>query len=180
MMQRRTLDLLPEIFRTKTNRQFLSATLDQVTQEPRLKKTQGYIGRRVGPGVNPADNYVIEPTAQRSDYQLEPGVIFLKPDTNQAKDAMTYPGLLDAVSLSGAPVQQQDRLWRSEYYTWDPFCDLDKFTNYNQYYWLPNGPEAVDIGTTVIPLTDNFTVNQPHHNFGSWWQLYFFAESTWA
>jgi hypothetical protein len=58
----RTVDFLPEIFRTPTNRQFLSATLDQLVQDPKLKPTQGFIGRRVGPGVNPQDNYVLEPT----------------------------------------------------------------------------------------------------------------------
>ena len=69
----RTVDFLPEIFQTPTNRQFLSATLDQLVQDPKLKQTQGYIGRRVGPGVNPQDNYVLEPTRTRTDYQLEPG-----------------------------------------------------------------------------------------------------------
>ena len=78
MASRRTIDLLPEIFRTDTNKKFLAATLDQLTQEPNLKRTQGFVGRRVGPGVNPANNYVVEPTTTRSNYQLEPGVTFLK------------------------------------------------------------------------------------------------------
>ena len=56
MARKRTVDLLPEIFRTSTNKQFLSATLDQLTQEPNFKRTQGYVGRRVGPGVNPSDS----------------------------------------------------------------------------------------------------------------------------
>jgi hypothetical protein len=165
MAIRRTVDLLPEIFRTKTNRQFLSATLDQLTQEPQVKRTQGFIGRRIGPGVNPSDNYVVEPTAQRADYQLEPGVVFLRQDTSQVEDAITYPGLLDAISLAGGYTNQQDRLWKSEYYTWDPFCDLDKFTNYSQYYWLPEGPESVDVSTAVIPLTDNFLVTRATNNY---------------
>ena len=156
----RTIDLLPEIFRTDTNRKFLSATLDQMTQEPNLIRTQGYVGRRVGPGVNPNDNYVVESTAVRTDYQLEPGVIFLKPDTSTALDAITYPGMLDALNLQGADTQRQDRLFSSEYYSWDPFCDLDKFTNYSQYYWLPNGPDSVDIFGTPIALTDSWSITR--------------------
>ena len=93
MALRRTVDLLPEIFRTDTNRKFLAATLDQLIQEPSVKKTQGYVGRRVGPGVNPANNYVTEPTKTRTDYQLEPGVVFLKPGTSTPEDAITYPGI---------------------------------------------------------------------------------------
>jgi hypothetical protein len=145
-MQRRTADLLPEIFRTETNSKFLAATLDQLTQDPIVKKTYGFVGRRVGPGVNPSDNYVTEPTETRTDYQLEPGVVMFEPDTTRVVDAITYPGMIDALSMHGANVNKQDRLFESEYYTWDPFCDLDKFVNYSQYYWVPTGPDSVDVG----------------------------------
>jgi len=158
MSTRRTVDLLPEIFRTPTNRKFLSATLDQLTQEPKITRTRGYVGRRIGPGVNPADNYVPEPSTVRADYQLEPGVIFLRPDSNQAEDAITYPGIIDSLNVLGADTARQDRLFQSDYYTWDPFCDLDKFTNYSQYYWLPGGPDSVDVGSTDVPLTDDFDI----------------------
>jgi len=160
MARRRTVDLLPEIFRTPTNRQFLGATLDQLTQEPNLKRTQGFIGRRVGAGVNPADRYVTEPTAQRADYQLEPGVVFFRPDTNRAQDAITYPGMIDALDLLGADTQRQDRLWQSEFYSWDPFCDLDKFNNYSQYFWLPQGPDSVDVGSTTYLTTDAWQITR--------------------
>lgn len=160
MATRRTVDLLPEIFRTQTNKQFLSATLDQLTQEPNLKKTYGFVGRRVGPGVNPADNYVIEPTSLRTDYQLEPGVVFFKPDTPTVEDAITYPGIIDALTLDGADTNNQDRLFQSSYYAWDPFCDLDKFNNYSQYYWLPGGPDPVNIGSTTYPVTNDFIVTR--------------------
>jgi hypothetical protein len=160
MATRRTVDLLPEIFRTDTNRQFLAATLDQLTQEPNLKRTQGYVGRRYGPGVNPADNYVVEPTAERTDYQLEPGVAFLKPETNTTIDAITYPGMIDALNLQGAITTRQDRLFESEYYAWDPFCDFDKFTNYSQYYWLAQGPESVDIFATEVATSDSWEITR--------------------
>ena len=160
MSRRRTVDLLPEIFRTSTNRQFLSATLDQLTQEPNLKRTQGFVGRRVGAGINPADSYVTEPTADHADYQLEPGVVFFAPDTNRAQDAITYPGMLSALDLLGADTQRQDRLWQSEYYAWDPFCDLDKFTNYSQYFWIPQGPDSVDVGSTTYQTTDAWEITR--------------------
>ena len=75
MKQVRSVDFLPEIFRTPVNRQFLAATLDQLIQNPQYNQTQGFIGRRVGPGVNANDSYVVEPTKTRTDYQLEPGVV---------------------------------------------------------------------------------------------------------
>ena len=158
MATQKTIDLLPEIFQTETNRQFLAATLDQLVQEPRLKRSQGFVGRKVGPGVNPLDRYIIEPTTDRADYQLETGVCFLENENNTVLDAVTYPGMLDALSLSGGMTDQQARLFNSEYYAWDSFCDLDKFVNYSQYYWLPGGPNSVDISAEVVPLTNDFDV----------------------
>lgn len=159
-MVQRTVDLLPEIFRTDINRQFLSATLEQLTQEPRFRRISGYVGRRIGPGVNPNDSYVLEPNETRANYQLEPGVVSLRPDTSQAQDVMTYSGMIDSLGIAGGDVTRQDRLFQSEYYSWDPFVDLDKFTNFSQYYWVPDGPGAVDVASTLVPLTDDFTVTR--------------------
>jgi hypothetical protein len=160
MARVRTVEFLPEIFQTPANRQFLNATLDQLTQEPAFRKTQGFVGRKIGPGVNAEDRYVIEPTAERNNYQLEPGVIGLDPDSGAIQDAITYPGINAALNLQGANVTNADRLYTSDYYTWDPFVDFDKFVNYSQYYWLPGGPDDVDVFSTEIPLTDTFTVTR--------------------
>ena len=160
MARIRTVDFLPEIFQTSVNRQFLSATLDQLTQEPKFEKTQGYVGRKVGPGVNPVDRYVIEPTKSRNDYQLEPGVVSLVPDSSTIADAITYPGMSDALNLQGAYTDNADRLYTSEYYSWDPFVDFDKMVNFSQYYWLPEGPDEVDVSATTVPLTDNVVVTR--------------------
>ena len=63
----RTLNFLPEVFRTPTNTQFLSATLDQLVGQPNTQKIEGYIGSKFGYGVNAKDKYVIEPTKTRTD-----------------------------------------------------------------------------------------------------------------
>lgn len=160
MARTRTVDLLPEIFQTDTNKQFLAATLDQLVQEPKFKKTQGFIGRRVGPGVDPNEKYVVEPTKTRQDYQLEPGVVSLKPDTDTIQNVITYPGINDAIGFQGGDQRRPDRLYESQYYTWDPFVDYDTFVNFSQYFWLPNGPDAVDVAATGIPTSDDFVVTR--------------------
>jgi len=159
--QVRSVEFLPEIFQTPVNKQFLAATLDQLIQNPQYTQTQGFVGRRVGPGVNANDSYVVEPTKVRTDYQLEPGVVQIDPENSRnIVDAITYPGINDALQLQGAFTNNSNRLYTSDYYTWDPFVDFDKFVNYAQYYWLPGGPLAVDVSSTTVPLTDNFTVTR--------------------
>ena len=130
----RSVDFLPEIFQTDANKQFLAATLDQLIQEPKFKKTQGFIGRTVGPGVNPNDKYVVEPTTVRANYQLEPGVVSLEPDTDRINDVITYPGLNDAIGFQNGNPARPDRLYQGEYYSWDPFVDFDTFVNFSQYF----------------------------------------------
>jgi hypothetical protein len=95
----RTLNFLPEIFKTPTNAQFLAATLDQLVAQPNTKKIQGYVGSKFGYGVNATDYYVTEPTKVRTDYQLDPGVVFLKENDTTANDFISYPGIIDGIKI---------------------------------------------------------------------------------
>lgn len=154
----RTLNFLPEVFRTPTNAQFLGATLDQIVDQPNTMRIQGYIGSKFGYGINAKDKYVVEPTKTRTDYQLDPGVVFTKTNTATATDFITYPGIIDALKLNGGVTNNNDRLFNSQFYSWDPFVDLDKLINFNQYYWLPSGPPSVPINTDVVYNAQDYTV----------------------
>jgi hypothetical protein len=154
----RTLNFLPEIFKTTTNSQFLQATLDQLVAQPSTKRIEGYIGSTFGYGVNANDKYVTEPTKTRTDYQLDPGVVFLKENDTTANDFISYPGIIDALKLEGAITEDNDRLFTSQFYSWDSFTDLDKIINFNQYYWLPEGPGRVLIASDIVYNLVNFTV----------------------
>jgi hypothetical protein len=108
MANKRTVDFLPEIFQTQTNKQFLAATLDQLVQEPQFIITQGFVARKIGPVVNPIDSYVVELDRTRADYQLEPGVVRLDASRRNVLDAITYPGINDALATQSAPVNNSD------------------------------------------------------------------------
>lgn len=154
----RTLNFLPEVFRTPTNAQFLGATLDQVVDQPNTMRVEGYIGSRFGYGINAKDKYVVEPTKTRTDYQLDPGVVFTKTNTSIANDFISYPGIIDAVDLNGGISNNNDRLFQSQFYSWDPFVNLDKLINFNEYYWLPEGAPSVPITTDIVYNITDYTV----------------------
>lgn len=155
----RTLNFLPEIFQTPTNTQFLSATLDQLVQQPQTLKIEGYIGQKFGYGINAKDKYVVEPSKTRTDYQLEPGVVFTKTNENTAQDFISYPGIIDGLKSQGSISNNNDRLFTSEFYSWDSFVDLDKLINFTQYYWLPKGPESVVVSVETVFFEDNYNVD---------------------
>ena len=151
----RTLNFLPDIFRTDYNNQFLRGVLDPIVQDKNLEKIEGFIGSKFGPGVNAANAYVPEPTKARVDYQLEPGVIFLKTNTSNPKDFISYPEIIDAIRLENGVADDHNLLFSNEYYTWDSFINLDALVNFGQYYWLKDGPDSVTV--TGIITTNRVT-----------------------
>lgn len=154
----KTLQFLPEIFRTDTNRKFLNATADQLISEPNLIKINGYIGRKLAPSYKTTDSYITEPTKARQDYQLEPSIIIKDPVTNILTFSTTYIDIVNRINSYGGLSSNHNRLFDNEYYSYDPQIDLDKFVNYAQYYWLPTGPDPVLISAATVPLTQTFEV----------------------
>jgi|688.fasta_scaffold00229_11 hypothetical protein len=146
----RTLNFLPEIFKTPTNAQFLAATLDQIVDQPSTKKIEGYIGSKFGYGINAKNYYVTEPTKTRTDYQLDPGIVLTDANKNTPKDFISYPGIIDSLKVNGGVTNNNNRLFESQFYSWDSFTDLDKVINFNQYYWLPLGPESVTVSSETV------------------------------
>ena len=155
----RTINFLPEIFQTKTNERFLSASLDVLTNQPDFRRVEGFIGNRYGNGVNPSDKYVVEPNKKRINYQLTPGVVFCKPETQVAKDFINYSGIIDSLTLNNADTAQHDRLFESEFYSWDPFINYDKIANYSEYFWIPKGPDAITITNREVYEQETYSVS---------------------
>lgn len=155
----RTLTFLPEVFQTTTNSQFLQASLDQIVDQPNTQKIQGYIGNKFGYGINANDYYVTEPSATRKNYQLDPGVVFTKSNDTTASDFISYPGINDTVSLKGGISNNNNRLYESQFYSWDSFTNLDPLINYSQYYWIPSGLPAVSVGSDTVYQTSEYIVS---------------------
>ena len=159
MAARKSINLLPGVFRTDVNDKFLSATLDQLVSEPVLKNLYGYIGRKFAPTFANADSYVTEDSADRQNYQLEPATIIKDTQGNTTFFA-SYIDFLDKVKYYGGFINDHSRLFASEYYSFDPKISFDKFVNFGQYYWLPNGPAAVQVNTSGVELIKTFEVTR--------------------
>ena len=160
MAQIVTSNFLPEAFRTPANQKFLNATLDQLVTQPDLRNINGYVGRKFAPTFKSTDNYVPEPTAQRQNYQLEPSIVVKNPKTNNVDFFSSYIDLVNQVGYSGGFNNNHDRLFKSEYYSYDGLFDFDKFVNFTQYYWLENGPGAVLVYGSEIPAQQTFIVTR--------------------
>ena len=158
MSARKTIDFLPKFFRTEANQKFLASTLDQLVSEPVTVRLDGYVGRKVAINADSIDKYVPEISPNREHYQLEPGVV-VRSQTGTIDFVSDYQDLISKLSYLGSDVTDHSRLFNNEYYNYSGLIDFDKFVNFSQYYWLPNGPDAVDVFTTPLPMTDELTLS---------------------
>jgi hypothetical protein len=140
---RRTVELLPQVFQTEANKKFLSAVVDPLVQPGVLQKTVGYVGRRYGKTYNASDVYLDTDETLRSRYQLEPGVV-VKQD-NTITNFYDYLDFKNQIKFFGNKEEFDSTITEQEHYSWNPPIDWDKFVNYREYYWIPDGPPGVKI-----------------------------------
>jgi len=156
----KTVNFLPEIFRTDTNAKFLNATLDQLINEPQFKRVDGYIGRKFSPTYKSTDNYVVEPSKPRQQYQLEPSIIVNNKDNDSIDFYSSYLDLLQQIQYYGGNITNQSRLFKNESYSFDGQFDYDKFINFKNYYWLENGPACVPVSSGNVPTHNDYDVTR--------------------
>ena len=154
-----TINFLPPVFRSSTNQRFLGATLDHLVSDSANGPLNGYIGRSFAPTYKVGDNYVPEPTARRTDYQLEPSVV-VKDDNSNIEFTSSYIDLLQSIANRGGFANNQQRLFNTESYNYDGKFDYDKFVNYNDYFWMPTGPAALPVSSSDTPYNENFVVSR--------------------
>jgi hypothetical protein len=155
----KTYPFLPTQFQSETNKKFLNATLDQLVTEPNLKPISGFVGRKFSPGNNDINSYIREPSASRANYQLEPGIVQRNQTTNEVEFAIAYPEFLQQINYFNGNIADPNKLFSNDYYSYTPYIDPDKFVNFGEYYWLPDGPAAVNIFANVTELEKTYFVN---------------------
>ncbi len=150
-------DFLPRFFRTQANKKFLQGTLDQLIQPGVAEKINGYYGRKTAKAYKTTDNYNDDVTQDRTNYQLEPATVIKDANDNVTfyKDYNDYIGQLGVYS---ANTENHSRLNSQETYAWNPNIDWDKFVNFREYYWMPNGPVSIPVRGQSRDIVSTYTV----------------------
>jgi len=153
-----TSNLLPAFYQSQSNKKFLQATLDQLYQPGTVKKVNGYIGRKNAKAANGSDIYVNAIDQSRQNYQLEPSVV-IKDSLNNVTFYKDYIDYINQLGVFGGNTDNHARINAEEFYSWDPHIDWDKIVNFQNYYWLPYGPEAVTIYGQQQKVVSTYTVD---------------------
>ncbi len=154
---RNIVDLLPPIHQTDTNQRFFSSSINHLFTPGAGTQINGYVGEQP-PYYDPTqDFYLIEPTTSRQFYQLEATMV--SKDVNNNITAMLfYPDIINQLRFQGAIVNNHNRLFEQNYYSWCPPVNLDKLINYRLYFWV----EADD------NQSDYLVIQQGSPNLNPW------------
>jgi hypothetical protein len=161
---RKTVELLPTIFRTETNDKFMSAVVDPLVQPGYLQKNVGYVGRRYGKTYLGKDTYLDSDATLRSRYQLEPGVV-VKDENGNIQKFYDYIDFKNQLRFFGNNVERDDLITSQEHHSWNPPKQCDKFVNYREYYWIPEGPPAVPVFGQKAKVVSEYSVKLGLNSF---------------
>ena len=150
-------DFLPKFYRTNANQKFLQATLDQLIQPGQAEKIEGYFGRKTAKAYKSTDSYIQDVSSERESYQLEPTLVS-KDEFNNITFYKDYNDYVNQLKVFGADTRDNSVLNSQESYSWNPHIDWDKFVNFREYYWLPNGPQLVDVRGQAKEVVSTYTV----------------------
>ena len=115
------------------------------------------MGRKNAKAFKAGDTYIADVTQQREDRQLEPATVSVD-DLGNVNFYADYADYINQVNNFSGNAKNQSRLNSQEYYSWNPNIDWDKFTNFREYYWLPNGPQTVSVYGKSLDEVSTYTV----------------------
>lgn len=134
--KRRVIKQLPSVHQTETLQKFFGASADHLFDPGKGKAINGYVGQKPLWYDPDQDYYLEEGSSERSFYQLEASMVSRSTE-GDLTDLLPYNDLINQLRFQGALVNNHNRLFSQDYYTWCPPVDLDKIVNFRQYVWLP-------------------------------------------
>ena len=135
-MANKIYNLLPGHLRNKELETIFDSTLERAFSDGEVEKTRAFVGRKEKGIYSDNDAYLSFPDHlfQRDNYGLEP--VF---SNTTIEDNVFYDDLLNSLYNKGALTNDHRRLFKADTFTVNLPIDIDKFINWELYYWVNPG-----------------------------------------
>ena len=154
MSEKKVYQKLPAVLQTTAIKNFFESTVEQLFSKSNVDSIQGYIGSPSSDDVNVSGKFIAEPTTVKKFYGLSPAVNTLNSTTGKSENLFFYDELVETLKTYGVDTTNHNKLFSEKFATFLPPINIDKFTNYQEYYWYPNGPSAISVVGTVSGYID--------------------------
>tara|TARA_B100000963_G_scaffold357008_1_gene378271 strand:- start:2305 stop:21015 length:18711 start_codon:yes stop_codon:yes gene_type:complete len=140
---------LPGVLQTTANKNFFDSTVEQLFSPANVEVINGYIGTQKSEDYNVQGAFLRESTANRLHYSLSPALNTINPVSGVSQDFIFYDELVDTLKVSGVNTENHNKIFSTDYQTFLPPIDIDKFVNYQEYYWSNNDLDAILVSGTL-------------------------------
>ena len=144
---------LPVTHQTPVIKNFFDTTVEQLFSKANIESVSAYIGKKDEDLFTATDTYILQPTADRDKFSLEPVVNSIDQETGLNTNLMFYEDYINVLKSYGVDTKNQNTLFDTQAYSFMPPINVDKFINYQEYFWSPAGPTPVIVsGTSTNPI----------------------------
>ena len=151
---RNVTSLLPTIFQTSVNKQFLDSTLEQLMTSGSLEAINSYVGS-IETNTAPGNAYVTN-----NELNFVPAAINKTGDN--VNNAITYKDLLNALKFNEASTK--DGVLSEFGYVLNLPINYDMFINYHNYHWLVTElPACQIVATAADPIVIDNIINEVNY-----------------
>lgn len=145
--------LLPQTLATRPLiGQYIDYVMNNFFQPVAEEFVSGYIGKR-NIAFSRDDYYLPETTGERDFYALDP-MITTETTTGDIVNSCDYLDMLGYLSLQNANLDNHNKLFSANYWSWSPPINPDMLVNYIYYFWIPEGPNTIILNEQTNMVTD--------------------------
>jgi len=154
MSEKKVYQKLPAVLQTTAIKNFFESTVEQLFSKSNVEPIQGYIGSPSSDDVNVSGKFLSEPTTVKKFYGLTPAVNTINTTTGKSENLFFYDEVVDTLQTYGVNTKNHNKIFSENFASFLPPVNVDKFTNFQEYYWYPNGPSALSVTGTVSNYID--------------------------
>ena len=144
---------LPEVLQTTAVKNFFDSTVEQLFSPANVETINGFIGKQDSDQHNVLGTFIRESTATRHHYSLTPAINTINANTGLSENFIFYDELVDNLKVNGVSTSNHNRLFSTNYSSFLPPIDIDKFINYQEYFWSNNDLRAITVsGSLTSPI----------------------------
>ena len=148
-MADKIVNQLPVVLQTTAIKNFFENTVEQLYSQANTTPLKGFIGKQTGEDAALLGGFIAENTPDRREYNLTPAVNNINSITGESENLLFYDELVDILETRGVTTRNHNTIFGSTYRVFMPPIDIDKFVNYQEYYWSLSGPSTITITATL-------------------------------
>lgn len=154
MANKKTYTKLPASLQTTAIKNFFESTVEQLFSTANIDQIQGFIGSQEADTKDLLGTFIQEPTYTKRAYALTPAINTVNAITGKSENLIFYDELIDTLQTYGLNVANHNKVFSEKFASFLPPINIDKFVNYQEYYWNPQFPSTIEISPTVDNYID--------------------------